>query len=323
MADPAVKPDPIAPTDAERQAYLADQAAFEPEVPEPAPAPVAKAAPAAKPVEPVAVAAPQHSPALIRAAAEVGLSATDLEGSSSQEWWDYIKLQQGKIDRERTQPAPRSERHEPAAEPKAAPKAEPELKLAWSANADTILDPEVRTEFEQAVSPLLEEIKRLQGLEFRRQAETRYSQIDGLFAKLGAEAVYGKGGRSEIDANGPEMAKRMAVLNLAEQIVKAQGDKPNYAIAFQAAHKSLFGAGLPETTAVVEPEPKPRPKQKRNEDGTYGEVEDWERAAVAKPTNRLQPIPNGVKAAKQEFDRGLAEMAARNGTADSDEDDEF
>ncbi len=328
---------PAAPTAEERIAYLKTQADFDPEPapaePEEAAAAPAKPAPAVVPAaaepppKPEAKPAPAHthSKVLLRAAMEAGISEDEIGDTPSADLWQYVQGLRADRERDRERAVGTDRRVSPSAPASQSatvePVAEPEFALDWGTDVDDLIDPEVRTRIDkavkQALKPLQERIEQLTHFERGRQQESQFSKLDQMFADLGTsyEAVLGKGRRDDFDPSAPEMTRRAAVIQAADRIVKSQGDKPNYKAAFAQAARDLFGGIAP--AAAVTPAPA-RSKVARAADGTFTKtaedavIEEWEQAAVARPTNRVQPPTRGNAAAKAEFERGLAELNARS-----------
>lgn len=133
----------------------------------------------------------------------------------------------------------------------------------------------------------------------RSQAEqTVVQQIDGEFARF--PELFGKGGLADLPQDGPDMARRKAVVAYANSL---KDGTPGQRVAKAIA--TLYPAASPK--AKEEPKPEPKPAAHPTPD-----IEAWLNGGLASPTHRSGANePNGPEKAA----RTLAAAFRENGLA--------
>lgn len=151
---------------------------------------------------------------------------------------------------------------------------------------------------QKEIKQLKQQIGQLQHMEAIRANETFAQKMDRLFA--GDEGTFGKGEGRTLKDDGPELARRRAVLGVMQSI-KAGTIEQKY----EKAYELLYGTRVEAPAA---------------NDALAQRQEEWRRGNVARPTQRSGAAePPGVEKAKRNV---AAKLAEANGAVDSGEADE-
>lgn len=267
------------------------------ELPDDNPKPITPAAPkTAAPAAPASETPPRHSRRLVQMAQDLGFSRADIDGSSSDELDAavYHANRALHVERERQY---RETAQQAATAPRTGAAPPPsEDDLPWGEIVDPttqerraakdadIAEPLVRVLRDQAkaIKELREQVAYLGQTEQRREVETTADRIDRFFAGQD-KATFGEGAGQEM-ADGPEYARRVAVLREAERLAGPKATKAQMLAKLNQASKNLFGTAAP---AAPIPPSAPPPDRTREANGRFTqEQERWIEAGVAKPTHR-------------------------------------
>lgn len=267
----------------------ADQAA--PQVPQP---PAAVATPGAPLRRPDGTFLPKHShpDRLVAEARTLGISDEDIAAMSAADL--RADVRDARLERmlnRRDQTVNAALDREPAPQPAAptAPAFEvPEFSDEYDDNIRALAKT-VKTLTER-LAALEGGVGEIKGFHQAQANKTLTEQCDAFFAK--DPDLYGKGGVDDLKADGPEMARRMVVI---EQAKKLDRNLP-VAVKLQKAQDTIYPgarkAPVPATPPPAEPKPtRPTPEQ-------------WQEAGVARPTQREGGAePAGKKKAMETIQR--------------------
>jgi hypothetical protein len=148
------------------------------------------------------------------------------------------------------------------------------------------------------IKQLKEQIGHLHRLEMVRANETFAQKMDRLFSD--DESTFGKGEGRALKEDGPELARRRAVLGVMQGI-KTGTIEDKYAKAYEM----LYGT-----------------RQAHTDDSLAARQDEWRRGNVARPTQRGNASePPGVEKAKRTAAQKMAEMngAVESGEASADD----
>ncbi len=166
----------------------------------------------------------------------------------------------------------------------------------------------------KTVKELQAVVQQLQGAEGSRQADSAYDRLDRVFSGLtDLHHAIGSGTRHELDTDGPEVARRQAVIDQARRM--AGGDKatwPQLLAKVPAAARALFGT---QRVGAADRNGEPPQPESNNE-----EVERWNGAATARPTHRVSPPPGKGRQAAVKKVAQLMRERGQLGEEISDED---
>lgn len=238
---------------------------------------------------PPPAAPPKHSSRLVRMATELGLSQDDIAGASPEHLEDLVYH----VTRERLNHIRREEPRVPEEKPKSQ---EEDLGIDETQYDEGLVKAikTVRDKYKKEIDELKEAVGSFKKTEEVRTAESFNREVDHWFEKTN-DSRFGKGKLYEISRDSDEHARRMALV--AQAMKYKDGDLHGN---LDRAHKLLFGdKPKPEP---VKPDPGISPadlKQKQ---------EDWNAAAVARPTQRNgAPEPKGDKRAMAAAHRFMRE----------------
>lgn len=262
-----------------------------------APAPPTEQKPAAKAPE-----KPAHAPRVLRLARELGISEADIAATDPAELSDWVMES---LDRIARQPA--------AAKPSPAPEPEEDYGFGEYEDEDGAKKKVDLSGYERPIrhvfKTLAQELKAIKAENAelkestrRREARDAYDAFDAAFESLGdaGKAIFGDGPGTAMDTASEESQRRHFVLQAAK--LKA-GDSPAVIKKkIAAAVKTLYGpvggdSPAPKKAAKDAPAETPADDRPRAKNGRFT-AEEWEEAALAKPTSRTPPpAPKGEKLA--------------------------
>ena len=300
-------------------------AAAPPNTPTPAPAASQTAETAVEPQR------PKHSKATLRLAADFGLSQEEIDGSSAErldervdDLWRWHERQR-ELDRgfdlvrqqqQAAEPsAPARADTPPSRAPAPLSPAEPEVKVGlreedgWDKNLIAELR-SMKSEYQKELAALKAEIGGFKKAAAVAQQGRVYDTYDAHFAKY--PEIYGKGTRRD---KLPEHELRRR-----EFVIEATKNDPGQ---FESFHSTVYGL------ANVSAAPPPEGDKQRDANGRFAKpapapepakssysTEDWEKAALRQPSQRVEAPATGVAAAKKAFRDGTREIFARDGEDD-------
>lgn len=288
-----------------------------------APKPSSSAAPSSTPTP--AAEKHTHPPTLVSRALKAGVKQEDIDATSTEDLREELfEIYRTGAFYDPTKAsaspgAPTPPPAKPALEPEAAKPVE--LKLDWS--NDEVLDPDVRSSIDKAVTglvkPLLDKIAlleerggRLEQVEKHRQIQTEFGLIDTTFASLGAEfeGVFGKGAREDLDPESAEMDRRDVVVRKARQQLTPTTTPRQYQQILATVARKMFGGLVQHQAAAAEPVRTATPAVERDAETGRFTAKDFARGAVAAPTNRNgAPEPKGETRAA----RAIADLVRDRG----------
>ncbi len=159
---------------------------------------------------------------------------------------------------------------------------------------------------------LQKELKETQGRIVAREAETVYDHLDRRFSEKAN--IFGQGRRGEVQRQSREFKRRAAFV----EILKGMQDKPgSLDQKFDFVYDALYGTDpAPTTEPPVEPAPEPEPPKPtppRHPDTGRFTAQEWNDAALARPTQRRgSQEPKGPNRAV----KAVAAKMRENGTLD-------
>lgn len=270
----------------------------------PDPQPAAADASLPAPAEP---AAPKHSGRLVRMARDLGLSDEEIN-STPTEQLDDIVYHLNRQALQSAREASRTETFHQSQDRRAAPQEEPVapeapdeygLDLDESQYAPGLVRAlkEVAGKSKREIEALQKQVRSLEEREKNRQQESVTRQLDRLFEKADKPTLFGKGGRHELAAEGPEYMRRIAVLSAMDRMKEG-----TLAEKFQRAVTMLYGQA-------------PQPSEPANGNQLSDQQKRWNDAALAKPTQRQSEEPKGEAKALKSAARYMRE----NGIGDADD----
>lgn len=147
-----------------------------------------------------------------------------------------------------------------------------------------------------------------------RTQETTNEKIDRVFEQLGDDANFGKGPVSDLTAEDPAYARRIAVLNEARRMSGAKAGLAAQLANIKKAAERLYGSRAPAPPPRTAP-PSPASSPTATASAANGNritPEEWQAAGLARPTNRETDEPPSTKKAE----RAVASYMKENGMND-------
>ena len=291
--------------------------------------------------EPAVKPTSKHSPRALRLAAELGFSQAEVEAATPEELNDAIyhqtivvnRLQRQNFD---TQQRMAAQDRPAAPQPPAKPPTDPEDELI-SQFTDEKYQPEIvqlaklTTGMMKELRATKDQLKGSQEREQQRESLSRAEMMDAGFDALGDsyKAVVGDGSGLDMDQQGPEFKRRIAILQATGLDFSKPLTAKKLATAIKAAAELLYGSVMkpaasptpasapaagsdPYAAAVGAGPVKPVPP-KNPQNGRFVSPEEYGEAALARPTHR-----KGSKEAAgvERATKGVTELLKERGLLD-------